>query len=260
MDNFSILLKKEFREVVRSWKILWIPLVFAILGMTDPLTMYYMKDILAAVGNLPEGFEMLMPELAPADVLQASISQFQLIGLLVVIAAFIGSISKERASGTATLLYVRPISFNAYFMSKFIVMGFVIISSAVAGFAASVYYTTILYDGFEVPTLLAAMATYSVWLLFVLAIILLMSAAFNTVVAATGAFIIVFVGQIADTVVGAFWTVSPWKLPVYGVELIRGNMDMGNYWWSMGITGILIIICVICGIFAMKKNASKAKI
>jgi len=73
MSGFKVLLQKEYREAWRSWKFLWIPLVFALLGMSDPLTNYYMMDILNAVGNVPEGFEMLMPELVPVDLLQASI-------------------------------------------------------------------------------------------------------------------------------------------------------------------------------------------
>lgn len=260
MNEFSVLLQKEFREAWRSWKFLWIPLVFALLGMSDPLMNYYMMDVLNAVGNLPEGFVISIPELVPADLLQASIGQFQLIGLLVLIAAFVGSISKERANGMATLLYIRPISFAAYFMSKFVVMSAVGLISIVAGFTASVYYTVILYGKFEMPMLLASFVTYFVWLLLVFAITLLMSAAFKTGIASAFAFIVIFGGQIVDAIVGMFWTVSPWKLPGYGVQLIRGTMDMQDYWWSVLLTIGLLLLCMVVGIYAMKKNASMAKI
>ncbi|MGE7674973.1 ABC transporter permease [Lysinibacillus sp. NPDC094403] len=260
MRGFNVLLQKEFREAWRSWKFLWIPLVFALLGMTDPLTNYYMKDILNAVGNLPEGFEMLMPELMPVDLLQASVGQFQTIGLLVLMATFVGVVSKERTNGTGTLLYVRPISFGAYFMSKFIVMSTVGFVSILAGFTASVYYTVVLYGTFEIGPLVASFFTYFSWLLFVLAVTLMMSAAFKTVVAATCAFAFIFIGQILDAIVGAFWTISPWKLPVYGVQLIRGTMEMPDYWWSLSITLVITIIFMSIGILTMKKNASMTKI
>ena len=260
MSEFNVLLHKEFLEAWRSWKFLWIPLVFALLGMSDPLINYYMMDVLNAVGNLPEGFAITMPDLAPADLLQASIGQFQMIGLLVLIGAFVGTISKERANGMATLLYIRPISFAAYFMSKYVVMSTIGLISIVAGFTASVYYTIVLYGKFEVTMLLASFITYFVWLLFVLAITLLMSAAFKTTVATAGAFIIIFGGQIIDAIVGIFWTVTPWKLPGYGVQLIRGTMEKSDYWWSIVLTVLLLLICIIIGIIAMKKNASMAKI
>lgn len=260
MSGMNVLLQKEFREAWRSRKFLWIPLVFALLGMSEPLTNYYMMDILEAVGNMPEGFEMLMPELVPADLLLATISQFQLIGLLVLMASFVGAISKERSNGTATLLYVRPISFASFFISKFIVISAVGFVSIVAGFTASVYYTIVLYGTFEVDTLLASIGTYFIWVLFVLVLTLMMSAAFKTTVAATGAFIIIFIGQIIDGLVGTFWTISPWKLPLYGVQLIRGTMEMPDYWWSLVMTVVLICVCMSIGVFSMKKNASLTKI
>jgi ABC-2 type transport system permease protein len=260
MNGFNVLLQKEFRDAWRSRKFLWIPLVFALLGMSEPLTNYYIKDILEAVGNMPEGFEMLMPELVPADLILATISQFQLIGLLVLMASFVGSVSKERSNGLATLLYVRPISFGAFFISKFLVVSTVGFVSIVAGFTASVYYTVVLYGTFEVGTLLASICTYFIWVLFVLAVTLMMSAMFKTVVATTCAFILIFVGQIIDGLVGTFWTISPWKLPLYGVQLIRGTMEMSDYWWSLVITVVLICVCITIGVFSMKKNALMAKI
>ncbi|HBT73471.1 MAG TPA: ABC transporter permease [Lysinibacillus sp.] len=260
MSGFKVLLQKEYREAWRSWKFLWIPLVFALLGMSDPLTNYYMMDILNAVGNVPEGFEMLMPELVPVDLLQASIGQFQTIGLLVMMASFVGAISKERASGMATLLYARPISYGAYFMSKFIVIGTVCFVSILAGFAASVYYTSILYGTLDIGALLISFCTYYIWLLFVIAVSLLMSASFKTVIATTCAFTVIFVGQIVDMIVGIFWTISPWKLASYGILLVRGAMDMSDYWWSLIMTVALTIICISIGIAMMKRNASMAKI
>ena len=260
MRGFNVLLQKEFKEAWRSWKFLWIPLVFALLGMSDPLTNYYMMDILNAVGNVPEGFEMLMPELMPVDLLQASIGQFQTIGLLVMMATFVGVISKERASGMATLLYVRPISFGAYFMSKFIVMSTVSFVSIFAGFAASVYYTSILYGTLEIGSLLVSFCTYYIWLLFVIAVTLMMSASFKMIIATTCAFTVIFVGQIVDMIVGLFWTISPWKLANYGTLLVRGTMEMSDYWWSLTITIALTILCICIGIIMMKRNAAMAKI
>ena len=55
MSNFSVLFQKEWRENVRNFKILWIPLVFILFGISEPLTNYYLSQILNAVGNMPEG-------------------------------------------------------------------------------------------------------------------------------------------------------------------------------------------------------------
>lgn len=104
MKQFSVLLQKEFQESWRNFKLLWIPLVFVSLGIMDPITNYYMEDILNAVGYMPEEFQMVWPEFSAADIIMASTSQFQMIGLIVLVAVFASSISKERQNGTATFL------------------------------------------------------------------------------------------------------------------------------------------------------------
>ena len=167
MQQFKALLLKEWRESVRSFKILWIPLVFVLLGISDPLMNYFMEDILQAVGNMPEGFMMTMPELQPADLLFATTSQFQTIGLLVLIAAYIGTFSRERQNGTATLIYVRPISFTALFFSNGLLQ--VLWQLLVQLLAMrEVCIIPLTYGTVDWMKFSAMIGTYCVWLMFVI--------------------------------------------------------------------------------------------
>ena len=260
MQQFNALLLKEWRESWRSFKLLWIPLVFLLLGVSDPLMNYFMEDILNAVGNMPEGFMMTMPELQPADLLAASTGQFQSVGIIVLIAAYIGAFSRERQNGTATLLYVRPISFSALFLSKWLVASVVAIVSAMAGYAGSMYYTALLYGTVEWSKFLAMLATYSMWLLLVMAVTVAMSAAFQTSIAATIAIILVPIGLFIDLIIGAFWNYTPWKLANYGVALLTDSVLMKNYWTTFGIVGLLTIFMLVWGIFMSKRNMGNVKI
>lgn len=260
MQQFKALLVKEWRESVRSFKILWIPLVFILLGISDPLLNYFMEDILQTVGNMPDGFMMSMPELQPADLLIASTSQFQTIGLLVLITAYIGSVSRERQNGTATLLYVRPMSFATLFFSKWIVAGSIAIISAVAGYAGSMYYTALLYGTVDLSKFLAMLGTYCVWLLFVMALTVAMSAAFQTSVAAAITIILIPVGLLIDTLIGSFWSVTPWKLTQYGTGLLTDSVLMKNYWFTLLVVLLLMVLIVIIGIKMSKKNIRYLKV
>ncbi|MEO4053224.1 ABC transporter permease subunit [Solibacillus sp. CAU 1738] len=260
MTQFNVLLIKEFLECWRSFKLLWIPLVFVFLGVSDPLLNYYLEDILAAVGNMPEGFQMMFPELKPADLLLASTGQFQLIGLIVLVSAFIGSISRERANGTATLMYVRPVSATAMFMSKWIMASVVGIVSATLGYAGSMYYTSILYGSVAVSDFLAMLCTYFVWIIFVMAITVSMSAAFHTGVAAAIAIIILPIGLLIDQVIGSFWAWTPWKLANYGVEFVAGTVDTGDYRATLIITLVLIVMFMLFGIWSTKRNWQLTKV
>lgn len=260
MQQFNALLLKEWRESWRSFKLLWIPLVFVLLGVSDPLVNYFMDDILKAVGNMPEGFTMTMPELKPADLLAASTGQFQSIGIIVLIAAYIGAFSRERQNGTATLLYVRPVSFAALFFSKWMIASIVAVFSAVAGYAGSMYYTALLYGAVEWSKLLAMIATYSMWLLFVMAVTIAMSAAFQTSIAATITIIVLPIGLFIDVLIGTFWEYTPWKLAGYGVALLTDHVLMKTYWATLGVVGLLTITMLLFGIFMSKRNMGNVKI
>lgn len=221
---------------------------------------YYLTDILAAVGNVPEGLELMLPELKPVDLLLASTGQFQLIGLIVLIAVFVGTISRERQNGTATLLYVRPISASAVFLSKWIMASTVGIVSALLGYAGSLYYTSLLYGQIAWSDFLAVLLTYFVWLLFVLSITVAMSAAFQTGIAAAIAIVILPIGLLIDSVIGTYWNVTPWKLANYGVGIAAGTVDMSDYWKTFIVTIVLTLLFVALGIFATKRNRQLTKV
>ncbi|MDY0407538.1 hypothetical protein [Paracerasibacillus soli] len=53
--QWLILLQKEMVENWRNFKWIWVPLVFILLAIMDPISTYYLPQILEAVGGLPEG-------------------------------------------------------------------------------------------------------------------------------------------------------------------------------------------------------------
>lgn len=260
MQQFNALFLKEWRESVRSFKLLWIPLVFILLGISDPLMNYFMEDILKAVGNMPEGFMITLPEFQPADLLMASTGQFQSIGLLVLIAAYIGTFSRERQNGTATLIYARPVSFTAMYVSKWMVASIIAMISAIAGYAGSMYYTALLYGTLDWMKFFSMLGTYCIWLIFVMAVTVTMSAAFNTPLAATFTIVIVPFGLLIDALIGSFWEVTPWKLVNYGIALLTDSVLMKTYWFTILIVGGLTILSVVLGIVMSRKNMRQLKI
>jgi len=260
MNGFTVLLQKEWREQIRSFKILWIPLVFIILGILEPITNHFLPEIMGSVGNMPEGSEFIWPEFTGEEIFMSLLSQYQLIGILVIVLAFMGGISGERKSGTATLLYVRPISFWAYFLSKWIVVNAIVVGSVWFGFLAAWYYISILFNSVNAWQLFGFIATYSIWIVFVVTVVLALSAAFSTGVAATMALLITLVFQVVDSLIGEYWTVSPWKLPEYASSVFGGNAGTSNMWWSISVTVLLILGLIVFGVFMSKRNAAKTSV
>jgi ABC-2 type transport system permease protein len=260
MNGFSVLLRKEWREHTRNFKILWIPLVFIIFGILEPVTNHFLPEIMKSVGNLPEGADFLWPEFQGEDIFFSLLGQYQIIGTLIIVLAFMGVISGERKNGTATLLYVRPMSFRAYFLSKWCVVNGIVLGSVWLGFMAAWYYINILFNHVEAGPVFAFIATYSLWIVFVVTIVLALSAWLPTGGTAGLAILITLVYQLIDSIIGMYWAVSPWKLSTYATFWFQSDADMSNFWLSAGITIVLIIVLIFFGIFMSKRNAAKTTI
>ncbi|WP_318614748.1 ABC transporter permease [Sporosarcina sp. YIM B06819] len=260
MAGFGVLLRKEWREHIRNFKILWIPLVFIILGVLEPITNHFLPEIMKSVGNMPEGMDFPWPEFRGEDIFASLLGQYQFIGVLIIVLAFMGTISGERKNGTATLLYVRPMSFPAYFLSKWLVVNALVLGSACLGFMAAWYYIEILFNSVDAGSVFAFIATYSLWLIFVVTVVLALSAWLPTGGAAGVAIMITLVYQIIDALIGAYWMVSPWKLATYATYWFQVDTSMSNLWMSASVTGVVIILLMLFGIFMSKHKAAKTTV
>lgn len=253
-----ILLKKEWLEMIRSFRIIWLPLLFILLGISDPLSNYYMEDILKKFGNMPEGFSMTLPELTPSDLLIASLGQFQMIGLIIIVAITASMISRERQNGTATFIYVRPVSNASIYMSKFLIMSGLAAVCTLAGFGASMYYTYLLYGGVTLKAFLLLMLFYWLWLLVVIAVTLTLSAAFTTSIAMTTAMILFPIGILLDSIIGTYWHYSPYKLATYGASWLTTSSEYVMY--TAIITVCIILVATLLGILLTGRKRSTTKI
>ncbi|MCH4825986.1 MAG: ABC transporter permease [Planococcus sp. (in: firmicutes)] len=261
MKQFFMLLKKEQLENIRNYKIYWIPAIFILLGILEPTTNYFLPQIIESSGGLPEGAVLEIPTPTPEQMLAAIVEQFQTIGIAVLILAYMGTIAGERKSGTATLLYVRPLSFRAYFLSKWTMASVISLVSVWLGFLAGYYYTYLFFGEVELIKVLQMMGTYSVWVLFIMALLLVASAISpNSGFAAAIAFSTYLLIQLTDGLFGLNWTFSPGKIPQYGLEWLIGAPDSSGLWGAIGIAVLLILLLFAIGSWAAQRNKAKTKV
>lgn len=118
MRSAWVLYRKEMLEMARSYKLIWIPVVFILLGIMQPLTTYYLPEILKASGDVPpgllEGYEIP----SAAAVMAQSLGQYGTIGMLVLALGAMNVLAGERYSGTMELILVRPVSPAAIVFAK----------------------------------------------------------------------------------------------------------------------------------------------
>ena len=261
MKQFNILMQKEWRENTRNYKIYWIPAIFVLLGITEPVVNYFLPQILEASGGLPEGAVFEMPTPTPEQILTAVLEQFQTIGMAVLILAYMGTVAGERKSGTATLLYVRPLSFSVYFLSKWVLASIISLASVWLGFLAGYYYTLLFFDQVEWIMFLQMVGTYSIWVLLIVSIIVAASAAMpNSGLAAAVAFAVYLVLQLADGLFGTNWSISPVKLPQYAAGWLTGSPDSFSLGGAIGVAVLIVLALFVFGSWSCRKNKAKTKV
>ncbi|WP_338472448.1 ABC transporter permease subunit [Niallia sp. XMNu-256] len=172
MRIFMVLFKKEMMDSVRSGKWIWLPIVLMVIGISQPLTSYYMPQILEMAGNLPEGAVIDIPMPSGAEVLMGTLSQYGTIGTLLFVLALMNVISQERQFGSLSFVMMRPVSATQYMASKYVAQLCILLVALTASYLLTWYYTNILFDQVPWTLMLASLAVYSLWLVFLTAVTL----------------------------------------------------------------------------------------
>lgn len=167
-----IFYKKEIMEAARNYKLIWVPIVFLILGIMQPLSTYYMPDILAMSANVPKEAVSLIAMPSPAEVVAQTIGQYSTVGLLVLVLAGMNTVAGERVSGTGELLLARSVSPAAMIFAKWAALMTLLVISLALGLAGSAYYTEQLIGSVEWIKVAGSGSLYALWLAWVLTLLL----------------------------------------------------------------------------------------
>src|SRR5437764_8123876 len=118
MNTWFVLFRKEWLEMSRNYKIIWIPLTFILLGLLQPISSYYMPEIMKNASNLPKGAVINIPMPSSGEVLAQTLGQFNQMGVLILVLAFMGIVSAERRSGMIKTILVKPVGYPSYINAK----------------------------------------------------------------------------------------------------------------------------------------------
>ena len=250
-----VLFRKEMLELTRNCKMIWMPIVFILFGLTEPLTAYYLPEILNSVGDLPEGSVINIPTPSSGEVLLSTISQFNTLGVLVIILGFMGVIAGERKSGNAILVLVKPVSYGAYVYSKWLAVLILVWVSYTLGMLASLYYIHLLFSGIDFKLFIQGFLVYGLWLSFILTMVVFFSslvkspglAAFYTI--ALSLLVTFISGNLTVT-----WKWSPGRLPGYVNELILEQYLTPHLWGTILLTVILCMVVLPITPFLLKRK------
>ncbi|WP_438448492.1 ABC transporter permease [Gorillibacterium sp. sgz5001074] len=255
MTKWMVLYQKEMLELWRSGKWLWVPVVFILLGVMNPITSYFLPDILQNAGNLPEGAVIRIPPPTPSEVMAKTLSQYDTMGVLILVLATMGTVAAERAGGIASMILVKPVSHLQYLSAKWAGMLSLALASYTAGYGAAWYYTEYLIGHVEPSRTVAAGAVWAAWLALILTVTLLLSACLRS--SGAVAFVTLFLAAALSIVSGLFsrYTVwSPGRLSGYAGAVALDGMLPEGLPWSLAVTVGLSAVLLAASVRVLRRQ------
>ena len=209
MTQWRVLYRKELLEMIRNYKVMWIPLVFMLLGVMQPISSYYMPEILDNFGGLPEGAIIEMPLPTGAEVLMGVLSNYGMLGVLILVLSAMGIVSAEKQSGVLGTVMSKPVPHSSYILSKWAGLVTITLLSLFIGYVASWYYTNLLIESVTAERVFQSFAIYSIWLIFVVTLTLF----FSTVMKGNGsvAFMTILIVAVLSTVTSIMENKMKWS-------------------------------------------------
>jgi ABC-2 type transport system permease protein len=187
------LLKKEFKELWRTSRVLIVVIAFLLLGMQGPIVAKILPDLLKNASTNIQGMQIIVPEQKAMDALASYFSQMSFMPILVLILVGMGTLAAERERGTQVFVLTKPVTRTQFILSKYFAYLGLIIGAVALTTLAVLYYTILLFDSsFDMGAYLMLNLTLLSYLAFILAMIILCSSFFKNSVAAGGVAFLVY--------------------------------------------------------------------
>ncbi|TKH03412.1 hypothetical protein FC682_18235 [Peribacillus simplex] len=258
MSGFSVLAKKEFVQMVREYKVIWLPLVFIFLGITQPVVSYYLPSILEALGG-SQGIT-IDPSMAAqngGEVLASTLgSQFDQLGVMIIIVSMMGVVQSDKANGMLAFILTRPVTVGSYISGKIISNYLFVAFSVALGYLVSYLYAVFLFTSVDFADLIVALLFYLLWILFIVSFTTMISTIFNSqgiialisIVFLLGCRIIVGLSPVIDNV-------NPASMSKHAMEvLILGTVNSQAIWGALAALELTAVAILVTNVWISKKK------
>jgi ABC-2 type transport system permease protein len=241
MKQWLVLFHKELVESWRNYKWIWIPLAFVMLGIMQPVSTYFLPEILEMAGGLPEGAVIQLPTPTGGQVMMETLGNFHTLGLLILVLAFMGSIAAERVSGVAGMVLVKKVSYSSYVTAKWASAVLLTVVASVIGMMGAWYYTEELIGPVSGAAIASGCLLMCLWLMFLVTVTIVCSAVMRS--SGAIAFVTILIAAaltLISSMSGTKLHWSPGKLADYaGAAFAQGGMPEG-----IGGAVICTMICI----------------
>jgi ABC-2 type transport system permease protein len=239
MKGLGPLLRKELMEQLRTYKLVIVGGAFLFFGITTPLLLKYLPEILKLAG---EEMTIALPPPTAVMSLAEYAGTIGQVGLLMAVLVAMGAVANERSRGTASIVLSKPVSRAAFVNAKLIAASLTFLVSLAAASVVCFAYTVWLIEGTGVWPFVLLNLMVGLFLVLSLAVTLLFSSLTKSSLAAGGLAILVLISQAGLSALPLIGDYMPGKLLSWGIVLLSGGN--ASYWWALGITIGLIGLCL----------------
>jgi ABC-2 type transport system permease protein len=254
MRNYITFLGKEMTENLRTKKLMVMAIVFIFFAILGPVTARYIGDLMYAL--LPTGeaeaFAAMFGDPHWGEAYTQFYANMMQIGTITVILLYMGSIVREKRSGTSDLVLTKGLRPATMVLAKFTIAVLVTAVVMLVAVLVTFAYTYILFDeaGNIGEILLSGAVFYAFFVMMIAATIFFSSIAKGTGRAAVMGLIFFFALMIPQ-MLPRISNYAPAALLAWPTVMVEGNMPpLRELLIILGITGALTIFFLLCAIRA----------
>lgn len=250
------LLKKEMKEVLRTYRVWAVPVLFLFVGLSAPASAKFLPEILKTqIDQLQaQGVTIKLSKLGAGAAYDAYFKNLTQIGLLAVILFSMNLISEEKARGILALIVTKPVSRTRIVLAKWLVHGGWSIFSLVIGAGGCYLYTLGLFGKASFAPFAAANLVMAVYVLLIFSLTLAASAVLRSQVAVG---VVSLAGFSVFSLMSFFNRTladySPAALNDLAVKIAKNQAALSDALWPAIVTLALAGILLAGGIFIFKR-------
>lgn len=255
MRQLGIIYKKEILEMARNYKWIWLPLVFILLGIMQPVSTYYMPQILEQFGGLPEGAIIEIPIPSGAEMIVNTLSQFSSIGVLVIVLAFMGQISSEISSGVANMIMVKAVKYTNFIIGKWFAAVSLTLVCLALGYLSAWYYTDLLFEPVEITRIAFSYFIYSLWFVVIITLTILFSTLLKSIGGTAFLTILTTIGlTILPNIFTRFTVYSPGQLTTHAYTILLHGASDSKLLLTLVVTCIVVGLLLVGTIYLFRSS------
>ncbi len=251
MRAYTAFVKKEFREMARTYKLLIMGVVFFIIGVLNPVTAKFLPDLLKSL--VQDGIQITITEPVAMDSWMQFYKNVPQMGLIVLVIVFSGILSNEISKGTLVNVLTKGLSRKDVILAKFTSVGLIWTISYFFCFAISYLYTRFFWEE-TVPNLF--FSVFCLWFfgLMLVSIVILGGVLFKSNYGALLVTAIAVGVLLLVNIIPQLQEYNPMMLSSDNVALLRQEREVADFILPLIVSGVLMLVSLITSIAVFNKK------